>query len=214
MKKLLTTLTLTFGFISILFAQDYSDAISTQRPGLTEGAPALNTKTIQIEGGYIGFDNSNIAPTVFRYAPFTGFETRVTTTWKDTQTFIGIKYTLPFKDFPVIFSINTDIQVNGNFGLARLAAYYDINNNVYLSANYGLYSSNSFALLQVGYALSHRFSSFVEFGYSVLSVDVFQTNLGLSYRITPNIQIDGAAGYDANDNTYLEIGGAFRVIHK
>lgn len=196
---------------SATMAQDFSNSISTQTPGLTEGAPALDTKTIQVEATFLRFAENNIVPTLFRYSPVKGFETRFTTTWQNDQHFVGLKYTLPF-EWPVVFSVNGDIQLTGDFGHVRLAAYYPLGEDASISANYGRTSNSGFGIVQAGYSFSQRLFGFIEGAYGIVP-DTFQVDVGLGFYVTPDFQVDAAVGHDTDQNTYIEFGGAFRIKH-
>lgn len=187
------------------------DFLSGQRPGYSENASPLVTKTIQIETGYDYVANYNIFSTLARYAPFKRFEVRVVTAWQKNTTAFGVKYVILNKPNIPTLAILIDITDDFNYNHCRLSSSYNFTDNLSILVNYGRYEHFGFGTINLGYSINQHVFTYIE---SYIESDLSQYNCGLGYYINSDIALDASIGYISTNDLYFGIGGSFRFRHK
>ncbi len=225
MKKVITILAIV---ISTLANAQYSETISSGRPGQAIGAFTVGKKVFQIQAGvdYLKKAKATIPNATFRYAISDRFE---------INTGIGYTFADGLDDLSS-FSAGTRINLsNGEEGMIPMGLQVSFNvptkniefgskvlfiisdsftDKLSWTVNVGSdfdkkYNTNGIYILNLSYAVNDKIGLFIE-PYGTINND-FNLNFdaGMSYLINKDLQLDVLGGYGINTDEGLMLGIGF-----
>lgn len=199
---------ITFSYQDTLLAQG---SIGTERPTTSTSSHIISKNAFQFEQGFAFWNDTTALDGLFRLAVSERGEIRLFTSYGTNSTYFGAKINLWQQDgYKPGVSVQASFSNQLNLVNFRASWSQKLSDKFGTTINIGK-ADIYYAVLALGYSIGERASVFIE---GVYDDRVQQFNLGLTYLINNETQVDLSGGILSNETYFFALGISRRFLYK